>query len=82
MVRLCWKQCIVYCFPCARYSKAMEENTGFVMKDCFSLPGFARKSFKSLRTEEYESIYTYDERYIRYFVGQSFKRGRVCVFNQ
>ena len=30
-------------FSNARYSKAMEENTGFGMKDCLSLPGLGWK---------------------------------------
>ena len=37
-------------FSYARYSKAMEEITGFSMKDCLSLPGLGWKFFNSLRT--------------------------------
>ena len=66
----------------ARYIKAMEEKTGFSMKDCLSLPGLAWKYFNSLRTEEDEPIYTYNDKYMRCFVRQSIKGGRVCVFNQ
>ena len=32
-------------FSYARYSKAMEENTGFGMKDCLSLLGLGWKNF-------------------------------------
>ena len=60
----------------------MEEITGFSMKDCLSLPGLRWKYFNSLRTEEDEPIYTYNDKYMRWFVRQSIKRGRVCAFNQ
>ena len=43
----------------------MEEKTGFGMKDCLSLTGLGWKSFNSLRTEEYEPIYTYNDKYMR-----------------
>ena len=69
-------------FSYARYIKAMEEITGFSMKDCLSLPGFGWKYFNSLRTEEDEPIYTYNDKYMRWFVRQSIKGGRVCAFNQ
>ena len=40
----------------ARCTKAMEEITGFGMKDCLSLPGLGWRYFNSLRTEEGEPI--------------------------
>ena len=52
------------------------------MQDCLSLPGLGRKYFNSLRTEEDEPIYTYNDKYMRWFVRRSTKRGRVCAFNQ
>ena len=60
----------------------MEEITGFSMKDCLSLPGLGWKFFNSLRTEEDEPIYTYNDKYMRWFVRQSIKDGRVCAFIQ
>ena len=60
----------------------MEEITGFSMKDCLSLPGLGWKYFNSLRTEEDEPIYTYNDKHMRWFVRQSIKGGRVCAFNQ
>ena len=72
--------CTAYSY--ARYIKAMEEITGFSMKDCLSLPGLGWKYFNSLRTEEDEPIYTYNDKYTRWFVRQSIKGGRVCAFNQ
>ena len=66
----------------SRYTKFMEEITKFSMKDCLSLPGLGWKYFNSLRTEEDESIYTYNDKYMRWFVRQSIKGGRVCAFNQ
>ena len=72
--------CTAYSY--ARYCGAMHEITGFSMKDCLSLPGLGWKYFNSLRTEEDEPIYTYKDKYMRWFVHQSIKGGRVCVFNQ
>ena len=69
-------------FSYARYCKAMEDITGFSMKDCLSLPGLGLKYFINLRTEEDEPIYTYNDKYMRWFVRQSIKGGRVCAFNQ
>ena len=72
--------CTSYCY--ARYNKCMEIIPGFSMKDCLSLPGLGWKHFNSLRTEEDEPIYTYKDKYMRWFVRQSIKGGRVCAFNQ
>ena len=60
----------------------MDEITGFSMKDCLSLPGLGWNYFNSLRTEEDEPIYKYNDKNMRWFVRQSIKGGRVCVFNQ
>ena len=70
-------------FSYARYSKALEDITGFSMKDCLSLPGLGWKNFNSLETEEEDGpIYTYNDKYMKCFVRQSIKSGRVCAFNQ
>ena len=66
----------------ARYSKAMEEITRFSRKDCLSLPGLGWKYFNLLRTEEDEPIYTYNDKYMRWFVRQSIKGGQECDFNR
>ena len=55
--------CTAYSY--ARYIKAMEEITRFSLKDCLSLPGLGWKYFNSLRTEEDEPIYTYNDKYMR-----------------
>ena len=52
--------CTAFCY--ARYSKAIEEITGFSRKDCLSLPGLGWKYFNSLSTEEDEPIYTYNDK--------------------
>ena len=69
-------------FSYASYIKAMQEITGFSMKDCLSLLGLGLKYFNSLRTEEDEPIYTYNDKYIRWFVRQAAYGGHVCAFNQ
>ena len=72
--------CTAYSY--ARYNKCMEEITGFSMKNCLSSPVLGWKYFNSLGTEDHEPIYTYNDKYIRLFVRQSIKGGRVCAFNQ
>ena len=72
--------CTAYSY--ARYIGAMKQITELSMKDCLSLPGLGWKYFNSLRTEEDEPIYTYNDKYMRLFVRQSIKGGRVCAFNQ
>ena len=69
-------------FSYARYCKAMKEITGFSMKDSLWAPGLGWRYFNSLRTEEDEPIYTSNDKYMRHFVRQSIKGGRVCAFNQ
>ena len=69
-------------FSYARYNKAMQETTGCSMKDYLCLPGLGWKYFNSLRTEEDEPIYTYNDKYMRSFVVQTFKSGQFCAFNQ
>ena len=66
----------------ARYTKAMEKITGFGMKDFFSLPGLGWNYFNSLRTKQDEPIYTFDDKYMRWFVRQCIKGRPVCAFNQ
>ena len=72
--------CTAYSY--SRYIMNMKKITGFSMKDCLSLPGLGWKYFNSLRTEDDEPIYTYNDKYMRWFVRQSIKGGRVCAFNQ
>ena len=60
----------------------MQEIRGFSMKDCLSAPGLGWKYFNSLRTEEDEPIYTYNDKYMRNFVRRSLKGGRVCALKQ
>ena len=69
-------------FSYAWCTKAIEEINGFGVKDCLSIPGLGWKYFNSLRSEEDEPKYTYNDKYMRWFVRQSIKRGRVCAFNQ
>ena len=59
----------------------MQEITGFSMKGCLSAPGLGWKYFSSTRDQNDEPIYTFDDKYMRYFHKQSFEGGRVCSFN-
>ena len=74
----------ILCTVCSysRYCRAMEEITGFSMKDCLSNPGLGWKHFISLRTEENEHIFTHNDKYNSWFVRRSNKGGRICAFNQ
>ena len=68
----------------ARYSLNMESITGFGMKDCLSLPSLGWKYFNSKRDQPdlIEPIYTYTDKYMRHFVRQAIKGGKVGAFNQ
>ena len=69
-------------FSYARHSRRMEELTGFGMENCLTLPSLANKYFNSLREENDEPIYTYNDEFMRHFVRQSIKRGRCSALNQ
>ena len=69
-------------FSDARYSKGMDELTGFGMKNCLTLPSLANKYFNSLRDENDEPIYTYNDEFMRHFVRKSIKGGRCSALNQ
>ena len=60
----------------------MEELTGFGMKNCLTLPSLANKYFNSLRDENDEPIYTYNDEFMRHFVRKSIKGGRCSALNQ
>ena len=66
----------------ARYNKCMEELTGFSMKACLSAPVLGWKNLHSMRDENDEPMYTYNDKYMRWFVRQSIKGGSVCAFIQ
>ena len=69
-------------FSYSRYSKGMEELTGFGMKNSLTLPSLANKFFNSLREENDEPIYTYNDEFMRHFVRQSIKEGQCSALNQ
>ena len=46
------------------------------------VPWLGLKNFKILRTEEDEPIYTYNDKYTRWFVREAAYGRRVCAFNQ
>ena len=69
-------------FSYARYSKGMEELTGFGMKNSLTLQSLANNYFNSLSDESDEPIYTYNDEIMRHFVRQSIKGGRCSALNQ
>ena len=69
-------------FSYARYSKGLEEMTGFGMKNIITLLSFAKYSFNSMRDEKEEPIYTYTDDYMRYFVRKSINDVRCSTSNQ
>ena len=69
-------------FSYARYSKGIEELTGFGMKNSLTLPSLANKSFNNSRDENDEPIYTYNDEFMRHFVRQRMKGGRCSALNQ
>ena len=64
-------------FSYAKYSKRMEELTGFGMKNSLTLQSLANKYFISIRDENDEPIYTYNDEFMRHSVKQSIN-GRPC----
>ena len=66
-------------FSYAIYTMAMEELTGFGMKNPTTLPSLANKDFNSLRDENDEPICTYTDPFMRHFVRQSIKRGLTAL---
>ena len=82
MVRLCKKNDVLSTsFSCSSYNKGVEKITGFGMKNSFVLPSLVWKCFESLRNENDEPIFTYKDKYMRWFVRQSMKAGRYTSFN-
>ena len=80
MVALCQTKCTIYCFCYAKYCKAMEEITGFSMKDSLSAPGLGWIYFNSMRDETDEPIYTYNDKYMQFFCTKKHKRRYMCGF--
>ena len=60
----------------------MEKVTGFGMKSSLKLLSLANKTFNSLRNENDQAIYTYNDEYMRHFIRQGIKEGRFVAFNQ
>ena len=60
----------------------MEEITGLSVKDALSAPSLGWKTLNSMTDASDETIYTYSDIYLKHYVGQNIKGGRVCAFNQ
>ena len=57
--------------------------TGFKVKDCLSLPSLVWNYFNSkLDKDVNEATYSYTDKFVRRFVSQSIKGGKVGAFNQ
>ena len=66
---------------CSAGTKEMEKITGFGMRNIPTLPSLGWKYFNGLRAESDYSIYTFKEKYKRWFVKQSIKGVRRTAFN-
>ena len=60
----------------------MEELTGFGMKNSLALPSLANNYFNSMRVENDEPIYTYNDEFMRHFVRRSIKGRCYSALNQ
>ena len=60
----------------------MEEITGLGMKNSLTLPSLGWKHFNILRDDNDDSVYTYKDKYMRCFVGESIKGGRRTALKQ
>ena len=72
----------MYCFFLCSVYLSYGRNHWFWNENCLSLPGLGWKYFKSLRADEDEPIYTYNDKYMRWFLRETIKGGRVCASNQ
>ena len=52
------------------------------MKNSLPLPSLANRNFNNLKDEINKPIYTYNDEFMRHFVGQSIKGGRCSALNQ
>ena len=68
-------------FIYARYSKRIEELTGFEERNSLTLQSLANKFFNSLRNEN-EPIYTHNDEFMRHLFRQSIKGGRCSGVNE
>ena len=68
-----------FCY--VRYTMAMEELTGFGMKNSLTLLCLAIKDFNGFRDENNKPIYTYTDPFLRHFVRQRIKGGRCVALN-
>ena len=66
----------------ARYSKSVEALSGFSMKKSLTFSSIANKICNNLSYENDVLIYTYNDEYMRYFVRQSVKGGRITSLSQ
>ena len=60
----------------------MDDLTGFGVKFSLNLPSFAKKVFNSLKDENDEPIYAYNDEFKLYFLRQGIKSGRCSALNQ
>ena len=59
----------------------MEEKTWLLYEKSLTLPNLANKHFDSLRDENNEPIYTYDEEYMRRFVRRNIQGSRCSALD-
>ena len=64
------------------FSKGLEEQTGFGMKKWLIVLSLENNFLNSLRDENNEPIYTYNNEYMQYFVRRSRKGGSCATLNQ
>ena len=69
-----------FCY--ARYTRRVEELTGFGMKNSLTLRILANKFFTRLTVEDDEPIYTYTNPFMRDFVRDAIKGGKCNGFSQ
>ena len=60
----------------------MEDLTGFGIKNSSTLTSLAKNCFTSLRDENDEAFFTYNDEVLRNFVRQSINGGRYSTLNQ
>ena len=68
--------CLAYIY--ARHSMEMQKMTGFGIKDCLTEASLGWKCFGTYNKDR--EFYTFNDKYVRYFIRKSIKGGRCVAF--
>ena len=70
--------CLAFIY--ATHSMVMQIMSGFDIKDCFTEASIGWKGFGKYNKDQ--EFYTFNDNYVRAFIGKSIKSGRVAALNR